>query len=184
MMNSTEQIWKDYHAKLHSFIQSRVGDASIADDILQEVFLRIHSHLDTLRDNTKIQSWIYQITRNAMTDYFRAQQTTEELPDQLPAPVLDDTESTRQELADCLLPMIENLPEKYRQSVMQSEIEGLTQKALAEKQGISLSGAKSRVQRGRKLIKQMFLDCCLLQFDHRGKVIDYEAKDADCCGKC
>ncbi len=175
-----EQIFKNYYAKLHSFIQSRVGDKAVADDILQDVFIKIDSRIDTLKDSSKIQSWIYQITRNAIIDHFRTRKTTEELSYELAASETDDIEKARQTLEDCLMPMIQNLPEPYRQALMLSEIEGLTQKQLAEKQDISLSGAKSRVQRGRAKVKDMLLECCRFEFDHQGKVIDFEGKSKSC----
>ncbi len=183
LTNQIEQIWKVYHQKLHSFIQSRVGDASIADDILQEVFTRIYSRIDTLKESGKIQSWIYQITRNAIIDHYRAQKITEELPESLSAPEMDHTDKTRQEIEGWFLPFIESLPGHYRQALMLSEIEGLTQKEVAKRQGLSLSGAKARVQRGRAMLKKMLLECCRFEFDHLGNVIDYEERGSY-CDKC
>jgi len=178
-----EHIWKEYHTKLHSFIQKRVGDASTADDILQEVFIRIISRIDTLKENNKIQSWIYQIARNAIIDHYRAHKIMEELPETLIAPEMESGEKARQEIESCLLPMIQSLPEHYREAIVLSEIEGLTQKEVARKQGLSLSGAKSRVQRGRAMVKEMLLDCCRFEFDNLGRVIDYEQKRKT-CKKC
>lgn len=144
--------------------------------------MRIHSQIDTLKDCGKIRAWIYQITRNAIIDYYRAQKKTEELP-----PTLSGTESklsdkAKEDISTCLMPMIESLPDHYRQVVMLSEIQGRTQKEVAEEQGISLSGAKSRVQRGRAMIKDMMLGCCHFEFDRRGNIIDYERRgDCSCC---
>jgi RNA polymerase sigma-70 factor (ECF subfamily) len=76
-MESIEQVWQEYHSKLHAFIQSRVNDVSVADDILQDVFIRIHSRIDMLKDTSKLQSWIYQIARNAIIDHYRARKLTE-----------------------------------------------------------------------------------------------------------
>jgi RNA polymerase sigma-70 factor (ECF subfamily) len=80
--------------------------------------------------------------------------------------------------------MIERLPDHYRQAVMLSEIEGLKQREVAIKQGISLSGAKSRVQRGRKMLKEMLMAGCHFEFDHRGTVIDYQENGQYCNGEC
>jgi len=179
-MSHTAQIWNDYHSKLHGFIESRVGDASIADDILQEVFVRIHSRIDTLRNANKIRSWIYQITRNAIIDHYRAQKTTQEVPETLVAVEAEPSDQARQEIAGCLVPMIQALPETYRRTMMMSEIDGLTQKQVAEKQGLSLPGAKARVQRGRVKLRDMLLDCCQFQFDNRGRVMDYEDREGAC----
>jgi RNA polymerase sigma-70 factor (ECF subfamily) len=184
VVNVTEQVWKEYHTKLHNFIQNRVGDTSRADDILQEVFLRIHSRIDTLKDRGKIQNWIYQITRNAIIDYYRAQKQMEQLPEALAAPEADPNNKASKEIESCLLPMIQSLPEHYRRALILSEIEGFTQKEVAAKQELSISGAKSRVHRGRNMVKDMLLQCCHFEFDRRGRVLDYQKKGASCsqCG--
>jgi RNA polymerase sigma-70 factor, ECF subfamily len=103
-----------------------VADVATTDNILQEVFIKIHVRIDTLKENTKIQSWIYQITRNAIIDHFRSQKMTEELSEDYPAAEIDHVEKARQEIDVCLLPMIKNLPVPYRQAIMLSEIDGIT----------------------------------------------------------
>jgi len=179
-MDSTEQIWQEYHHKLHGFIQSRVSDSSLADDILQDVFTRIHSRIDSLKDSRKIQSWIYQITRNAIIDYYRARKITEELPESLSNKELDNKEKTRKEISNWILPMIKSLPDIYQQALKLSEIEGLPQKEVARKLGLSLPGAKARIQRGRALLKKELVDCCSYKFDRKGNVIDYQRKGETC----
>lgn len=180
MNERIEQIWKDYHSRLHGFIQSRVGDPTVADDILQEIFINIFSRIETLKDKNKLESWIYQITRNAIIDYYRSHRKMEQLPEHLAAPAEDLTDKERRESAKCLLPFIDNLPENYREAIMLAEIEGLAQKDVALKQGVSLSGAKSRIQRGRSMVKEMLMECCQFEFDRLGRVIDYEQKDTEC----
>ena len=180
MISSVEQIWKEYHQRLHGFIQSRVDDKSAADDILQEVFIRIHSRLSTLRDNNKIQSWTYQITRNAIIDHYRAQKRTVQLPKSLSMPESNPDDEVRGEIASWFLPMTNRLPDHYRQALILSEVDGLTQKEIALKQGLSLSGAKSRIQRGRAMLKKTLLDCCHFEFDAQGKVAEYQPKDKSC----
>jgi RNA polymerase sigma-70 factor (ECF subfamily) len=184
MRDHTERIWKEYHDRLHSFIEARVDDTHTADDILQDVFLRIHSQVDSLRNRDKIQSWIYQITRNAIIDHYRAHKRLEELSAALAIAEPELRDKARDDIDACLMPMIQALPEPYREAVMLSEIQGLTQKEVAEKQGISLSGAKSRIQRGRSMMKDMLLDCCKFEFDHQGNVMDYERKGDGCCDEC
>jgi RNA polymerase sigma-70 factor (ECF subfamily) len=182
-MKVTESIWNEYHQKLYRFIQYRVTDTSITDDILQEVIMRVHSRIDTLKDQNKIQNWLYRITRNAIIDHYRAQKPMQELPETFTGPQQDAGDEARREIASCLIPFIQNLPEHYRQALTLSEIEGFTQKEVAAKQRLSLSGAKARVQRGRAMMKEMLLKCCRFEFDHQGKMIDYEAKSRN-CDKC
>lgn len=153
-MNTTENIWREYHSKLSAFLKSRVS-SDVADDLLQDVFVKVHTRLDSLRDNTKIESWLYQLTRNTVTDYYRSKKPTEALPDWIEQPESDEGEIIRRELSSCLEPMIKQLPDKYRNAIQLSEIERKTQKEVSEIEGISLSGAKSRVQRGRVLLKDM-----------------------------
>ena len=180
MAELIEQLWLDYHTRLLNFIKSRVNNEAVAEDILQDVFVRIQTRIDTLKDENRVASWLYQITRNAIVDYFRASKSMEELPENLNAPAEDPADKARKEIECCLEPMIENLPPIYRQAIVLSELEGLSQKEIGRKQGLSLSGAKSRIQRGRLMLKEMLLDCCQFEFDNRGKVVDCQDKGGAC----
>jgi RNA polymerase sigma-70 factor, ECF subfamily len=178
-MKTTEDIWLEYHNRLHAFIKGRVTDHQ-AEDILQDVFLKIHTRIDTLRDGAKLESWLYQITRNAVIDHYRSKKETVGLPDWIEQ-VPSDTDGTiRRELSLCLAPMIEQLPDKYRVAIQLSEIEGKTQKEVAELEEISLSGAKSRVQRGRAQLKSMLLDCCQIEVNHNNQLVLWEEKEQEC----
>ncbi len=157
-MNATEEIWKEYHSELYDFIQYRITDKSVVEDILQDVFIKIYRYIDTLKDNSKVRSWIYQVTRNTIIDYYRKHQALTELPEKFAEPALNHIDDARRELTYWLFPFIEELPHRYRQTLILSEVEGLTQKEVADRLGISLSGAKSRVQKGRKLIKNLMLN--------------------------
>ena len=183
-MNVSEKVWQEYHSRLRAFINSRISDDAAADDILQNVFLKMHTGLASLKDDTKLKSWLYQITRNTIIDYFRSLKPTVEIPDRLLEPENDPSETVIQELLECLQPMIQALPEKYREAVTLSELKGLKQREVGELQGISVSGAKSRVQRGRALLKKMLTECCRFKFDPGGRIIEYERKDGDCDDYC
>lgn len=180
--SKTEAIQKEYHKRLLGFIQNRVNNFDDAEDILQDVFLRIHTHIDTLQQENKLQSWIYRITRNAIIDYYRSRKPMDELPDQdrISEPEKEPTLKIREEVSHCFSPLIQNLPDSYRRAVNLSELEGLPQKEIAKREGISLSGAKSRVQRGRVLLKEQLLACCDFERDHQGSVINYTSKRQNC----
>jgi len=180
MSDTLEPIWQEYHTQLHRFILNRVNNTSIADDILQDVFLKIHSRINTLKAQTKLKSWIYQITRHAIIDHYRTQKKWEPLSDKLVAPEREPSERAREEIENCLLSLLQNLPDNYRQALIWSEIDGLKQIEVADKLGLSWSGAKSRIQRGRAMIKERLLKCCQFEFDHRGTLIDYELKKKLC----
>jgi len=177
-MTVTEKIWTDYHRKLLSFVRSRVNDNAIAEDILQEIFIKIHTKIDSLKENIKLESWLYQIARNTVYDYYRTFKKSEPLPEGLKQHDIDDNDLAKQELASCLEPMIHLLSDKYRDSVYLSEIAGLTQKEVADKQGISLSGAKSRIQRGRVILKSLMHECCEIDLNKKNQIVDYAEKKA------
>ena len=120
-MKATEDIWFEYHNKLSAFIRTRVPN-DVAEDILQDVFVKIHTQIDSLKQNTKLESWIYQITRNAVIDYYRSKRPTENLSDWIEQPQSDEDKIVRQELSSCLAPMIAQLPDKYRTAINLSEL--------------------------------------------------------------
>jgi RNA polymerase sigma-70 factor (ECF subfamily) len=179
-MKLSEEIWREYHSRLRAFIKRRIADDVIAEDTLQNVFLKMHSGLPSLKETTRLQSWLYSIARNAIIDHYRSQKPWTDIPVSLTHAESNLGEKVVEELSDCLQPMIECLPEIYREAIILSELKGLKQREVAELQGTSLSGAKSRVQRGRALLKAMITDCCQLEFDHKGRLRDYERKDKGC----
>jgi RNA polymerase sigma-70 factor (ECF subfamily) len=178
MNEPIEALWNQYSRRLGTFIRSRVEDDAEAEDILQEVFIRIHRNLCCQADWDKPESWIYQIARNLIIDHYRKRRSWVELPENLPSEpdwgewvnLEDDPEA---KLALSLREMIDELPEPYSQALILTEYQGLSQKQLAERLGISLSGAKSRVQRAREKLRDMLLNCCHFELDRRGRVLDY-----------
>jgi RNA polymerase sigma-70 factor (ECF subfamily) len=185
-MNLTlEDIWHQLASRLRIFIRGRVADDATAEDILQNVFVKVHQRLGSLRSSEKLEAWIYQIARNAIADHFRAQRPTEELTHDLPdmlENIADEEEKAG--LLAAFRRMITELPPPYREAIELTELRGLTQQELATHLGISLSGAKSRVQRGRALLKDMLLVCCRFEFDRRGGVIDCEPRRKPVCKEC
>ncbi|HET8844466.1 MAG TPA: RNA polymerase sigma factor SigZ [Ktedonobacteraceae bacterium] len=183
MSTITEQAWEAFHTPLHQFIRRRVADEATAEDLLQEVFLKIHQQGANLRDTRRLESWMYQITRHLIVDYYRSHHhlttTLEEgevldLPEELP------DEDIVSELLPCIRAMVLALPEQDRQALILTEYQGLTQKELGERLGLSFSGAKSRVQRARERLKQELLACCHFELDRRGHILDYYPH-CNCC---
>lgn len=177
-----ETIWDQLSSGLRSFIYSRVRNDSDTDDILQNAFLRIHDNINNLKDSSKVKSWIYSITRNLITDHFR-NSSKYPLTDELytePSIQEVSNDAMDEAIADMLSFMNELSPE-YCEALWLTEIEGLTQKEYAERAGLTLSGAKSRVQRARIMVKEMLLNCCHYELDKYGTVIDIEAR---CCRYC
>ncbi len=192
MTATVTEVWQQVHDGLRGFIAKRVADHGEVEDILQEVFLRIHQRIDGLKNPCRLISWIYQLTRHAVIDHYRRRGRRQEVPAGLAADMettglattavpLDggeDSGQVRRELAGCLRPMLNRLSKEYRDAIMLVDLEGLTHQVAAQRLGLSLSGMKSRVQRGRRQLKQMLDDCCLIQLDGRRAVVDYDLRDA------
>jgi RNA polymerase sigma-70 factor, ECF subfamily len=177
-----DQIWNDSRSQLKAFIKRRIKNEADAEDILQSVFLKIHQNIEKLSDNEKLYAWIYRITRNAITDYYRTNnENLQPLDEEFNQSAGEEfSAASEEEVLSWLRPMIEDLPEKYGQALLLTDIEGATQKDLAERLDISLSGAKSRVQRAREQLKERLLNCCHIEFDRQGRVIEYQQKQEDC----
>ncbi|MFN8488494.1 MAG: RNA polymerase sigma factor SigZ [Caldilineaceae bacterium] len=175
-------VWQAYRTSLYHFVRTRVVEPADAEDIVQDVLVKAYTALATLKDDTKLRPWLYQIARNAIIDFYRQHQPLAALSDALPVVAATMDESNEVEFAQCLTPLIAQLPPDYRQAIILAELQGLTQQAVATAQGLSLSGAKSRVQRGRKLLKALFLQCCQVELDRRGGIIDCQTQtqDAQC----
>jgi RNA polymerase sigma-70 factor (ECF subfamily) len=176
---STAGVWEEHGERLQRFILRHVSNAADADDILQETFLKVHKGLPSLKRQERLTSWVYQIARNTIADYHRrprARALTEGLAERLEDDALSELGGFHvfEETAHCLRPMVRRLPARYRRAIDLVESQGLAQNEVAERLGISLSGAKSRVQRARGKLKDMLQACCRFEFDRRGHIVDFQ----------
>jgi RNA polymerase sigma-70 factor (ECF subfamily) len=172
---TTEAIWRTLSGDLRRFIRRRVSDDHLADDLLQETFLRVHKNIETLRDGDRLAAWLYQIARHVIHDHYRRNAS---VPVALagndpPGKSDDPLDEVRCQSQGWLDEMIRSLPDGYREAVQLAEIDGLTQEQVGDRLGLSLSGAKSRVQRGRAMLKGILDQCCHFEFDTRGNLLDY-----------
>ena len=191
-----EEAWRELHEQLLGFIARRVRTREDAEDILQEVMLKVHRASGELEQVERLTGWIYRIAANAIVDHYR-KPARRELPtgwqleveapgEDGPTPSLDepDTAELRAELARCLSPLVERLPPTYRQALVLTELEGVTQAEAAARLGLSVSGMKTRVQRGRSLLEDLLLDCCHVELDSRRGVVGYRSRRGACeCGR-
>ncbi len=182
-MPTTEQAWDTFQIPIRHFILKYIHNEAIAEDILQDVFLKTHIHIETLHDEEKLQSWLYQIARHTIYDYHRSQKTIQTLPETFDMLAEPTQEGVEQLLLPCVKDMVNQLPSRYRDAILLTEYQGLTQRELAEQLHLSFSGAKSRVQRAREKLKQQLLECCHFVLDRRGGIIEYHPRN-ECCLAC
>jgi RNA polymerase sigma-70 factor (ECF subfamily) len=177
---TTDAVWTAFSARLRGFIAKRVREDVDVDDILQDVFAKIHAGLGKLQNDEKLEAWLFQVTRRAIVDHSRKRRAAPLAEDVAEEVVPRDLSA---ELASWLDPMMSLLSEEDRRALRLTDLEGLSRKDLAARLGVSVTGAKSRVQRARGRLKQAVLDCCHVELDRRGTPIDY-AKKRDDCGPC
>ncbi|HWB80087.1 MAG TPA: RNA polymerase sigma factor SigZ [Nannocystaceae bacterium] len=167
--------WDTIAGRLRPFIARRVGAAADADDVLQEVLLRVHRGLPELRDDDRVGPWMFRIARNAIVDHLRVRSTRAQASDdaELEAAAADnaDEQDAAQAVVRALASFVADLPSPYREAITLTELEGRTQREGAEMLGIGLSAMKSRVQRGRAKLREMLDTCCEIALDTRGHVI-------------
>lgn len=174
-------LWETFSGRLRNFIRGRIGNREDAEDLLQEVFLKIHLHIDALKDALRPEAWIYRVARNAIIDFYRRQRPEESADEQwlqqLPDP--EDADMMR-EMIGCLSPYIAQLPEKYRVVIEMSELKGMPHKRIAAKLGLSVSAIKSRVQRAREMIRNDFEHHCKIKLGPHGMLVRIEAEECGC----
>jgi RNA polymerase sigma-70 factor, ECF subfamily len=185
----TEQMWREMVAQLRMFVRRRIADPNRADDVVAEILLRVHQNVGSLEDRERLPNWVFRIARNAIIDeYRRAGRSREQLvaslgDDVAEAPTEEDDPGALSELAGCLRPLLAGLPVEQRRAVEMIDLDGVSQADAAESAGISLSGMKSRVQRGRTRLGELLGQCCALSLDGRGLPMDYAPPPGcDCAG--
>ncbi|WGH77120.1 sigma-70 family RNA polymerase sigma factor [Tenacibaculum tangerinum] len=177
---TTQRVWTKHADDIKYFILSKVKDTTIADDLLQETFIKIHTKLHTLKDSTKLKPWIFSIARHTVINYFR--QTNQPLELHAFETQTEIEECTHTE-KDCLHAILKNLPKKYRDPLFLSDIKGLKQQEVANHLQQTLPTTKSQIQRARKLIAQGFINCCGFVLNEEGKLVG-EIKDKEDCKVC
>jgi RNA polymerase sigma-70 factor (ECF subfamily) len=173
--------WKTLQRELRGFILKRVKDKAIADDLVQDVFLKVHGSIDKLKNTEKLTAWIYQITRNTVNDHFR-KKSKHIVVDEIDWK--SDSNDLNECVASCLRDLVHTLPEKYKEAFQLAELEDLSQLELSQRLGISYSGAKSRVQRARTMLKQKMDELLVVKTDSYGNVIVCEDRNPFCCEGC
>jgi RNA polymerase sigma-70 factor, ECF subfamily len=171
-------LWLEHKSQLRSFIQKRIKDENLTNDILQEVLMKVYNFCASKSGVRNIRSWLFQIAQNTITDHYRNNSKLT-LTDELPEMHEEEENTAFKEATNYIIPMLGFLPEEYAIPLRMSDIDGLKQADIAEQLGLGLSATKSRIQRGRQLLKAEFLTCCHFETDLQGNIISFDIKP-DC----
>lgn len=189
---SAEPSWARFVDGLRAFVARRVP-AQDAEDVSQDVLLRLHRNASSLRDPRRLQAWIYSVARYAIADYYRGDPANE-APEAAQLESVADPgagvaeklatfrgdHSVHEEVLSWLRPMADGLAPGYREALLLADFEGRTQREVADTLGLSLPGAKSRVQRARRMLASELERCCAVEFGADGRVEDFQRHECDC----
>lgn len=179
MDSNVEDIWQSFSASLLGYIKFKVHDEYIAEDLLQEVFIKLYKNINKLGDESKLKPWLYQITKNTIMDYYR-KHTEDPLifePLEKELEVKDEAANMNDEIVKCLKSLIFKLPEKYQTSIQLYDLKGLKHKDISRKLNITISGSKTREQRARTRLREVLSDCCDFELDQFGNILEYRQKN-------
>ena len=171
----------EFVAKLRAFIHVRVPDAATADDLTQETLLKVYRSRSSLREDDRLEAWLYRIARRTLIDYYRKRRPSEELPASLKSESDDEIGAIRDAVLISMIRFIGELPDAYSVPLQFSELEGMSMVRIAARLGLSLTAVKSRIRRGRQMLKKMLQKCCHFEFDQHGKLIGWERRNPRCC---
>lgn len=171
-----------FREPLRRFLAKRLPSEADAADLLQDVFLRISERRDELAAVDHLRGYLHKVARGVLVDYYREAGRREAA---LAALGDDDGSASTEadagrELAACLVPIVERLDEPYREAIVLTELEGLTQAEAARRVGLTLPGMKSRVQRGREMLRALVLSCCEVELDRRRGVTTFASRRGNC----
>lgn len=179
-VEDAECLWREFAAPLRGFLRARTTSDADAEDLLQDVFMRIHQRLPTLHDTSKIQGWVYRIARNAIIDHYRTRRQSVPIDFDLEAD--GPTGEAAVDLRPGLRRFIAQLPPGYREPLVRHEYQGESLDEVSAALGLTLTATKSRVRRARLMLREMLDRCCRFEFDRRGRVIAATPRSACECG--
>ena len=170
--SGTAELWRDFALDLRRFLRRQVRDDALADDLLQDVILRVHLHLARMRAPERVAPWLYRIARNLAIDHVRRQAVRNravaepEVCSEGPEP------SPETQLAVWMMEQVARFPEPYREALTRVDADGQRAADVARALGLSTPGVKSRVQRARRRLAQATNRCCAVELDRHGRVVD------------
>ncbi|MCH2176162.1 MAG: RNA polymerase sigma factor SigZ [Lentisphaeria bacterium] len=184
MSQNIEELWDEFHDRLLAFIRSKVNNQQDAEDILQQVFIKIHKKINTVQDEDKLVSWVYQVARNTINDCYRSCYKHKEVKFDESYMQISPQESKNlnTEIIRGLKGFTQLLSEDDREIIRMHDFQHLKHREIAKKLGISENTSKSKLKRAKERLKKQIFNCCDFTLDHYGNVVDYERKDD--CGNC
>ena len=170
-MNCLMQAWREHEAELRAWLRRHLGNGADAEDLLQDLFIKALRQGDRFCSIGNARAWLFEVARNAIADRLRVARQMVELPEDLAAETVET--AAVYDLTACLPRVLSELSADDREAITLCDIEGITQQEYARRKGLTLAGAKSRVQRARKRLRERLTEACQVKLDPSGQVVDF-----------
>lgn len=146
-MNATQEeksnIYEQYSKKVKGYLYSQVNDGFLAEDLCEDVFLKVYEKLDAFDDSkASLSTWIFTITRNTLIDYYRVRKVHDEVPEDMPSEDLIETEILNNELLESLADALQKLDKRERDLIILHYYKGEKLKEIGKMLGISYAYVK------------------------------------------
>jgi len=176
-------IYDQYYVRVRRFILALVKDEWVADDLIQETFLKIQNNLKSLKDPSKLSPWIFRIAYNLCQDHFRQLKRSrkEERIDQEETEDFKETliqkgsniqkELEQRQMGECVQNQINLLPESLRTVLVLFDIMEFNHQEIADILGITVKNVKVRLHRARKKLKPILEEKCTFETDERNVLV-------------
>lgn len=174
-------FWLDYKDALHHYILKLVKDRDTANELSHEVLMKVYSSCCSGRPIRNIRSWLFQIAYNTCMDHFKKRKRLTELKTDIPG--MEENVVYR-EAGEFVVPLLKLLPQKYAVPLELSDVKGMKQQEVADELGLTLTATKTRIQRGRKLLKEEIMSCFHIEVDQKGQLTAFDLKGSCEALKC
>lgn len=179
---TTSEIWETHSGDIRRYIYKKVRDESIADDLMHDVFIKLHHNQKTIKDTSKLKPWLYKVAGNAIVDYYK-EENRRRFVHVKEDEFQEEPKEPEHTAKDCLFGILDSLPEKYRNPITLYGIKGKKQQTIANELQLPLPTVKSLIQRARKLVVKGYMDCCDFTLNKNGKLVG-EIKEKQFCKVC
>lgn len=175
-----EELYNEFRKPLLRFIQYKVSDSFVAEKILNDVFFKASNSIGTLKEQTKLQSWLYKIASNLIIDYYRKHKNpVADFKDEINFDENIKDESILKDLSCCLDEILKQLPKSQESSLKAVYFDEQTQKEYALNNKLNLSSVKSDIRRGKSSVKEFFDKCCSFEKDKTDNIVRCISKDTN-----
>lgn len=170
-MNCLTHAWTAHEPELRGWLRRQLRNPAEVEDLLQDLFLKALRQGDRFCSIHNARAWLFEVARNALADHLRVVRNTVELPDDLPALIVET--AAVDTLTACLPRVLSELSAEDREAITLCDLQGMAQADFAVAKGLSLSAAKSRVQRARQRLRAQMSLACQVHLDEAGHVADF-----------